>query len=205
MRVGQAVNLRAQIIDTAIAILADVGYSHFSALRVARELRISQSHLTHYFPTRSDLLAEVATAISERYAERVEHWCQDGKADHQSSLRSFIDFAIDDAVSEPTRTLFPALWEAANDHESMAEALNQIYYQSQASFLRMMDIDPDHPASSELWALVRLLGTIIEGATAIYGRGGTDHPQVEELKKTAKQMLNPRFNEAIVAYHKAKE
>ena len=205
MRAGQAVDLRAQIIDTAISILADVGYSRFSALRVARELQISQSHLTHYFPTRSDLLAEMATAISERYVQRVERWCQEAREDQQNNLGPFIDFAIDDAVSEPTRTLFPALWEAANDHESMAEALNQIYYQSQASFLRMIDIDPDHPASGKLWALVRLLAVIVEGTTAIYGRGGTGHPQVEELKKTARQMLIPRFNEAIDAYNKAKE
>lgn len=194
--------LREEIIEAAIELLSQKGYAKFSALQVARKVGITQSHLTHYFPTRDDLLNEMAAEITKRYIEMIEQWCHAAAFDHEKAIGDFIDLAIDDAVSEPTRTLFPALWEAANNNEEMARALEEIYDRNQANFLRMFKIDPDHSASRALWRLVQLLGVIVEGSTALYGRDQSSQERVQDLKATAKQLMIPPFREAIEQYHR---
>lgn len=194
--------LRESIIDAAIELLSQRGYSKFSALQVARKLNISQSHLTHYFPTREDLLNDMATEITKRYVEKVEQWLNVAIPNQELKLKEFVDYAIDDAVSEPTRTLFPALWEAANNNEKMAVALEQIYDLAQASFLRMFNVDPEHPSSQELWRLVRMLGVIIEGSTALYGRDLSPPERVQDLKATVYDIMMPQFFDAIKRYRR---
>ena len=53
-------DIRAQILDTAFALLADHGVAYLTQPRVSKAAGVRQSHLTYYFPTRGDLLAAVA-------------------------------------------------------------------------------------------------------------------------------------------------
>lgn len=51
---------RGRILDTALALLNQLGYDKLTQPQVARAAGITQGHLTYYFPTRSDLLLAVA-------------------------------------------------------------------------------------------------------------------------------------------------
>ncbi len=53
---------RAILLDAAIAAVREGGYAALTQPKVAARAGMSQSHLTYYFPTRSDL----ATAAAER-------------------------------------------------------------------------------------------------------------------------------------------
>ena len=57
---------RQDIIDSAIAILREMGYSGLTQPRVAKALDMRQSHITYYFPTRLDLLKAVARVAIDR-------------------------------------------------------------------------------------------------------------------------------------------
>ncbi len=53
-------DVRARILDAALALLARGGAAELTQPRVARAAGVRQSHLTYYFPTRSELLQAVA-------------------------------------------------------------------------------------------------------------------------------------------------
>ncbi|HEX4985069.1 MAG TPA: TetR/AcrR family transcriptional regulator [Burkholderiales bacterium] len=53
-------DVRQRILDAALALLAEHGFMEVSQPKVAKAAGVRQSHLTYYFPTRSDLLKAVA-------------------------------------------------------------------------------------------------------------------------------------------------
>jgi AcrR family transcriptional regulator len=53
---------RSKIVEAAIAVLRELGYSGLTQPRVAERAGMRQSHLTYYFPTRLDLLTAAARA-----------------------------------------------------------------------------------------------------------------------------------------------
>ena len=57
---------RQDIIESAIAILRELGYAGITQPRVAKALDMRQSHINYYFPTRLDLLKAVARAAIDR-------------------------------------------------------------------------------------------------------------------------------------------
>jgi AcrR family transcriptional regulator len=67
---------REKILDTALALLTELGYDRLTQPQVAKAAGVSQGHLTYYFPTRSDLLLAVAEqslrASMAQFLERTE-------------------------------------------------------------------------------------------------------------------------------------
>lgn len=57
---------RDRIIDAGLAVLGQDGPLGLTQPRVARSAGLSQSHLTYYFPTRTDLVEAIAEAAAAR-------------------------------------------------------------------------------------------------------------------------------------------
>jgi AcrR family transcriptional regulator len=188
---------RTEIVDCAIELISASGFAEFSVLKVAKAYGIRQSHLTYYFPTRSELMAAVADRLADRYAAFVEEWCREASAHPGHPIAYIIDQLVDDAVSPPTCVLFPALWEAANQDPNVAKALDRIYQGAQRTMIVMLGVDPGAPSAAPLWDLIRMLGVVIEGTTAVYGRQDPDSPAVLALKQTVKAMMVPAFDRAL--------
>lgn len=53
-------SVRERILDAALGLLAEGGAHELTQPKVARAAGVRQSHLTYYFPTRGELLQEVA-------------------------------------------------------------------------------------------------------------------------------------------------
>jgi AcrR family transcriptional regulator len=76
---GTRKNLRDEIVATGARILGEFGFGRLTQPQVSKELGITQSRLTYYFPKRADLLIGVvdhatriiANEVSERIAEGV--------------------------------------------------------------------------------------------------------------------------------------
>lgn len=190
------------IVETAIDVLASVGFAQFSGLKVAKAHGISQSHLTYYFPTREDLLAAISEKLTDRCSQHIEKWCQEAKKMPGDPLAHLIDNLVTDAITPPTSILFPALWEAANQDSNMAEALDKIYQSAQARLIKMLGVNPNTPDAQPLLHLIRVLSVTIEGCTAVYGRQPADCPEIKQLQETIKQLLLPAFQKVLAAIDK---
>jgi AcrR family transcriptional regulator len=64
---------RQTIIQAGLETLGQDGYAGFTQTRVAARAGLRQSHLTYYFPTRTDLLAAVGQAAIDAQLAAAEH------------------------------------------------------------------------------------------------------------------------------------
>jgi AcrR family transcriptional regulator len=65
--------VRERILEAALSLLAEAGAHELTQPRVARAAGVRQSHLTYYFPTRGELLQEVARHSIEKLAGQLAH------------------------------------------------------------------------------------------------------------------------------------
>ena len=65
--------VRERILEAALGLLAESGVHELTQPRVAKAAGVRQSHLTYYFPTRGELLQEVARHSIEKLAGQLAH------------------------------------------------------------------------------------------------------------------------------------
>ena len=61
-------DVRDRILEAALGLLAESGAHELTQPKVSKAAGVRQSHLTYYFPTRADLLQEVARYSIEKLA-----------------------------------------------------------------------------------------------------------------------------------------
>ena len=66
-------DVRSRILEAGLALLAEGGAHELTQPRVARAAGVRQSHLTYYFPTRGELLQELARYSIEKLAGQLAH------------------------------------------------------------------------------------------------------------------------------------
>jgi len=65
--------VRERILEAALGLLAESGAHGLTQPRVARAAGVRQSHLTYYFPTRGELLQEIARYSIDKLAGQIAH------------------------------------------------------------------------------------------------------------------------------------
>jgi len=66
-------DVRDRILEAALGLLAGSGAHELTQPKVAKAAGVRQSHLTYYFPTRGELLQEVARYSIEKLAGQLAH------------------------------------------------------------------------------------------------------------------------------------
>src|SRR6185295_1027703 len=66
-------DVRSRILEAALGLLAGGGAHELTQPRVAKAAGVRQSHLTYYFPTRGELLQEVARYSIGKLAGQLAH------------------------------------------------------------------------------------------------------------------------------------
>jgi AcrR family transcriptional regulator len=66
-------SVRERILDAALGLLAEGGTHELTQPKVARAAGVRQSHLTYYFPTRGELLQELARHSIGKLASQLAH------------------------------------------------------------------------------------------------------------------------------------
>lgn len=65
--------VRTRILEAGLRLLAESGAHELTQPKVAKAAGVRQSHLTYYFPTRGELLQEVARHSIEKLAGQLAH------------------------------------------------------------------------------------------------------------------------------------
>src|SRR2546423_15042118 len=66
-------DVRERLLEAAFHLLAESGALELTQPKVAKAAGVRQSHLTYYFPTRGELLQEVARYSIEKLAGQLAH------------------------------------------------------------------------------------------------------------------------------------
>jgi AcrR family transcriptional regulator len=103
-------NLRAALLDAALAVLTENGVTGFSLRETARRASVTPSAPKHHFSDARGLLTALATEAFRDLACRLETADQNGTSRSDSIVaqgQAYLDFALDQ------RALFELMWQGA--------------------------------------------------------------------------------------------
>jgi len=122
-------NLRAELVEAAIAIADEEGIEALSTRAVARRLDVSHAAPARHFANREALLAEVATAAFERFTEDLSRSVSPRKKPERVLAdlgRAYVRFALEHPGL--MRLMFsPEVSDPAVPHERLRQASGEAY------------------------------------------------------------------------------
>jgi AcrR family transcriptional regulator len=151
--------VRERVIAAGLRVLREDGFAAFTQPRVCRQAGVRQSHLTYYFPTRSDLLVAVAErAVQDRLiaiAASVDDTLTEPRVAAEAVARAI----------ESTRNnrAFLALAEAADQEPRVRAAFRELtdrVAERASKLLAQLGIEPTETA-------VRLVHSLTVGAAVL--------------------------------------
>ncbi len=158
---------RVRILDAAIEVLAAEGVAGFTLQAVAGRAGILYGNLTHHYPTRDILIEAMFEALIERYRTRFRQMtalAEDGRA----TIRDMVTWLLDDAVSAETAPVFLQLWAMASHLPPIAAGMARLYDNAVDAFMEAFGVDPVAEKARDLRDALYVLGTVIEGSSAIF-------------------------------------
>jgi AcrR family transcriptional regulator len=190
---GDGVKTRRLILDAASDVLRAHGAAGFSVPKVATAVGVQQGTITHYFPTRRDLLVALARDVAEHYGRLVTERVQDLDATKDGWAATFLGWLFDDAVTPPTSELFPELWSLARTDPDFAAAVRGIYLSAVDHVLRALGHAPEDPAARDLADVLWVVGVTTEGMTAVHGSCDLTDRHFQAARRGALALLAPRL------------
>jgi AcrR family transcriptional regulator len=115
------VDRRQDIIDAGLAILREQGLAGLTQPRVAAKVGVRQSHLTYYFPTRTDLLTAVARGAIELQSNAAKSLLRG-----ISSAKDGADRIAGVIVRHENTRLLAALNQAADQEPAVRELFGEL-------------------------------------------------------------------------------
>ena len=106
---------RDRILHAAFLLLNEEGFSALTQTRVAEKAGVRQSHLTYYFPTRTDLLRETAVYGCNAMLAIMSAGIEAGML----TLENFRDFLVSDISDRRFARLMCALIVASDEDQSI--------------------------------------------------------------------------------------
>lgn len=179
---------RAKILEAAIHVLATQGFSALTLRAVAAHADIFYGNLTHHYASRELLVEAVFEALVQRYRLAFKDMVAEVK-EGTSPVRTMVTWLLDDAVSAPTAPVFLQLWSMAAHMPSIAEGMAQLYDGAVDAFFEAFGVDPLAPEAHQLRTRLYLLGTVIEGSSAIFGTREHSGQAFGEVKALAIELL----------------
>jgi AcrR family transcriptional regulator len=186
-------NLRAALIEVAERLIVDKGPGGFTLVEAATSAGVSPAAPYRHFKNREALLAEVARAGFERFAEKLQIAWDDGRPDALTALRRMGDEYMHFARYE--RASYIAMFEAEMDKDNQPDlqAVSRNAYDILTRACAALggkhpDGTPANPElmSAHIWALSH-------GIATLFGAGpGNQHRSDDELKEM--------FNAGVATY-----
>lgn len=166
---------RRKILDSAVKVLVEEGYSNATTLRIQKESGSSRGGLLHHFPSRDALLV---AAVHHLAAERVRDLGTRTEWPHEREAR--IDAAIDtmwETYAQPYFWASIELWVAARAHSDLRSALfpEELVMGSMVRASTDNFFGPEicsHPAYSKIR---EILNTSMRGVALTYALEPRDH------------------------------
>ena len=141
-------------------------------------------------------------AILEGYRSRFVALASAVRADG-SPVRALVTWLIDDAVDPSTAGIFLELWAMATHLPSVAKAVNALYDDAVDACIEALGIRPRSARARRLREALYVLGTVVEGTSALFANRDRTRPPWRAFRRDAIAVLVPyleaRLAEAGVA------
>ena len=173
------------ILEEAKNTLVDEGFSGLSFRNVAKRARITVGNVTCYFPTKDDLLIELAGYIFERWEARFRRNLPSDLTDKMDVFLYSIRYMIEENKRVKSNRLLLEMWAMANHSTAVMKMLDAFYCKMRAWIENMLaDISPNQPLQKrQLHAA--LITSQIEGLMVLIGPNRKVHKELEGLENEA--------------------
>lgn len=190
---------RRRIVEAAIAVLAERGFSGFTLQAVADRADVLFGSVTHHYRTRDRLIEAMLDAILDGYRSRFVTLKSAVRAD-QSPVRALVTFLIDDAVDPSTAGVFLELWAMATHMPAVAKAVNQLYDDAIDAFIDTFGLPPRSPRVRRLRESLYVLGTVVEGTSAIFANRDRSRSPWRAVRREAIDLLVPYLEQRLAEF-----
>ena len=161
---AKGVAKRAEILDTALAVIDEHGYTGATVKQLADAVGLSQNGLLHYFGSKDTLFLEIVRRHEEDVAEQVdpEH------ADFAANLPERILNAASDSIAKPgMSTLMLNMATAASEgthpaHDYMRSRY-EVMREITTSVLTVLQSRGQFPADGDPAAAAALIASALDG------------------------------------------
>lgn len=179
---------KQEILGNALAIIQDNGYAALTMRHLASVSEMKLGSLQYHFKTREVLLDALAEYIHEQYASL---WSQDNTAFESVSLKTFIEFLLEDIGRIESARLWPQLWAWALVEPTMKAMMDKLYAPL-VDFLnhRFTQLGCNKPEEEALAMLC-----LLEGAAIFVGAGSFHADRRVAMQANLLESLEARFGD----------
>lgn len=181
---------RKRIVEAAIAVLAERGFSGFTLQAVADRAGVLFGSVTHHYGTRDRLTDAMLAAVLAGYRERFVSLAAAVRAD-ESPIRALVTFLVDDAVDPATAGIFLELWAMATHQPAVASAVHRLYDDAVDACIEALGLPPRSARARRLRESLYVLGAMIEGTSAIFASRDRGRPPWRAFRREAIDLLVP--------------
>jgi AcrR family transcriptional regulator len=173
------------ILEEAKNTLVDEGFSGLSFRNVAKRAGITVGNVTYYFPTKDDLLIELAGYIFDRWEARFRRDLPADLTDKMGVFLYSIRYMIEENKRVKSSRLLLEMWALANHSTAVMKMLDAFYCKMRTWIEDMLaDIAPNQPLQKRK-LLAALITSQIEGLMVLIGPNRKVHKELEGLENEA--------------------
>lgn len=191
-RPGTAVRAKGQqrvqeILDAAVSVIIDDGYSGFTLRRIAELTSITLSNLQYYFPSKEALLQAMMVREFERSTAELDALMERPAAKPKARFLQAIDYVLSDQEKESRCALFWELWAMSVREPLVAPIMDGFYDQ----FMRRMaelilDLSPTM-ARATAQRRAGVIISMLEGASLLRGAGKPQRTTLAGFEKEIRE------------------
>jgi AcrR family transcriptional regulator len=173
------------ILEEAKNTLVDEGFSGLSFRTIAKRAGITVGNVTYYFPTKDDLLVELAGYIFDRWEVRFRRSLPSGLTDKTEIFLYSIRYMIDENKRQKSNRLLLEMWAMSNHSTAVMKMLDTFYCKMRAWVEEMLaDIAPAQSLQKRRLHAA-LITSQIEGLMVLIGPNRTIHKELDGLEDEA--------------------
>jgi len=173
------------ILEEAKNTLVDEGFSGLSFRTIAKRAGITVGNVTYYFPTKDDLLVELAGYIFDRWEARFRRSLPSGIEDKTEIFLYSIRYMIDENKRPKSNRLLLEMWAMSNHSTAVMKMLDAFYCKMRAWIEDMLaDIAPTQSLHRRRLHAA-LITSQIEGLMVLIGPNRMAHKELEGLENEA--------------------
>ena len=180
---------KQQILQIAIEIIADEGYSSLSMRALARASGMKLGALQYHFRTWEVMLRALVDYIAAAYKKTaLDALYPRGEV---PGVRQMAVFLLDDTAGESLSSdrLWPQLWAMEQVEPLVSELLEAIYANSLTNLERALELEGSQSPRAEALCLMSLL----EGETLFTGRGRRWESDRQAVREAILEFIDTRY------------
>ncbi|MBT3425346.1 MAG: TetR/AcrR family transcriptional regulator [Gammaproteobacteria bacterium] len=179
---------KREILQIAIEIIADEGYSSLSMRALARASGMKLGALQYHFRTWEMLLRGLVEYIDEAYKSARDSLYPPGES---PGVHEIAVFLLDDLAGQSLSSdrLWPQLWAMQQVEPLVSDLLEDIYANYMADLQRALELEGSQLPRAEALFLMSLL----EGETLFTGKGRRWESDRKAVREAILQFIDERY------------